>query len=194
MNTVARMRFIVSLAAIALLSLLMAACSGGNPAPTETPSPAATSTATATALATATATASPTPSPTSTPSATPSPTAFVPPTVAVAAGDTVQSCLQRNLTPELLISLSKDDVTLANDIIRTCLETQLPAELVFLLNPIIDTTSACALKVSKTLTNEELFALAGPNGAAKDAIVGRVTNDILTCVAAQYNIPITLLQ
>ncbi|HEX5166102.1 MAG TPA: hypothetical protein VFV93_11950, partial [Thermomicrobiales bacterium] len=125
---------------LALLPLLLFGCStsGGE---SSTPTP------------TATATSSPTPEPTSTPTATPSPTAFVPPTVAVEDDDSIQACMERNLTPELLISLSKDDTSLTEDIMRTCLETTIPSPLMFLLNPIIDDASECALDVSKTLSN-----------------------------------------
>ena len=158
---------------LALLPLLLAGCStGGGDASTPTP--------------TATATSSPTPSPTPTPTVTPSPTAFVPPTVAVADDDSIQSCLERNLTPELLISLSMDDTTLTEDIMRTCLETTIPSQLMFLLNPIIDDASECALDVSKTLSNEELIALAGDNSARKSEITDRVVRDILSCLGSKY--------
>jgi hypothetical protein len=158
---------------LALLPLLLVGCStGGGDSASPTP--------------TATATSSPTPSPTPTPTVTPSPTAFIPPTVAVEEDDSIQSCLERNLTPGLLISLSKDDTSLTEDIMRTCLETTIPSQLMFLLNPIIDDASECALDVSKTLSNEELIALAGDNSTRKDEITDRVVGDILSCLGSKY--------
>jgi hypothetical protein len=158
-----------------LLPLLLVACSRGGaedatPIPTQTP--------------TATATPSPTPSPT--PTVTPSPTAYVQPTVAVTDDDSIQSCLERNLTPELLISLSRDETDLTEDIMRTCLETTIPSELIFLLNPIIDDASDCAQDVSKTLSNEELIALAGKDSDRKSEITDRVVRDILSCLGSKY--------
>ena len=88
-----------------------------------------------------------------------------------------------------MISLSRDDTSLTNDVISSCLETQLPSQLVFLLGPIIDTTSQCALDTSKTLSNQDLITLAGPDGADKDTVVNRVTDDILSCTADHYHIP-----
>jgi len=163
-----------------LLSLLLlAACSGGG-ADDATPVPTATPTATITA--------SPTPSPT--PSVTPSPTAFIPPTVAVTDDDSVQSCLERNLTGELLISLSRDETSLTEDILETCLETTIPSQLTFLLNPIIEDASECALDVSKTLSNEELIALAGDNSTRKSEITDGVVDDILSCLGDRYSLGI----
>jgi hypothetical protein len=174
-------------AVLVALLLFGAACSRGS---SSTASPtAATATTTRAAAATAKPSATATPKPTATATVTPSPTPFVPPTVAVTSDDDVRSCLDRNLTPELLISLSHDDDSLANDIIRTCLETQLPSELVFIMGPIIDTTSQCALDTSKTLSNADLITLAGPDGAAKDTVVNRVTDDIISCTADHYHIP-----
>ena len=185
---------------VAALLLLGAAWSRGGSSASPTTAPAAAAAASATASASAhtsvaaTATSRPTATvtPSPTPTATPSPTPFVPPTVAVVSNDDVRSCLTRNLTPELLISLSKNDDSLANDIIRTCLETQMPSQLVFLLGPIVDSTSQCALDTSKTLSNQDLIALAGPDGATKDAVVNRVTDAILACVADKYHIPTSI--
>jgi hypothetical protein len=106
--------------------------------------------------------------------------------VAVEDHDSVQSCLERNLTPELLISLSMDDTTLTEDIMRTCLETTIPSQLMFLLNPIIDDASECALDVSKTLSNNELIALAGDDSTRKNEITDRVVRDILSCLGSKY--------
>lgn len=162
---------------VLLLPLLLAGCLTGE-GDDATPAPTTT--------VTATATVSPTPSPSPTPTVTPSPTAFIPPTVAVSEDDSIQSCLERNLTPELLISLSMDDTSLTEDVMRTCLETTIPSELTFLLNPIIDDASECALEVSKTLSNEELIALAGDDSAQKSAITDRVVGDILSCLGSKY--------
>jgi hypothetical protein len=157
---------------LALLALLLAGCStGAGDDPTPTP--------------TATITPSPTPSPT--PTVTPSPTPYVQPTVAVTDDDTIQSCLERNITPELLISLSNDDTSLTEDIMKTCLETTLPSQLTFILNPVIEDASECALDVSKTLSNEELIALAGNNSARKDEITDQVVRDILGCLGDKYS-------
>jgi len=165
-----------------IIPVLLAACSvGSDPDPTPTPVP------TATATATATPTVTPTPSPTPTPTATPSPIPFVPPTVAIQDDDTIESCLERNLTPELLISLSMDQTELTEDVLRACLETTIPAPLVFLLDPVIEDASECALEVSDTLTNEELFTLAGPDGTEKDVVVDRVVDDILSCLQDKYD-------
>ena len=163
---------------LSLLSLLLIACSTGGDDATPIP----------TATATATATPSPTPSPT--PTVTPSPTPFIPPTVAVSDDDSIQSCLERNLTAELLISLSMDDTSLTEDIMETCLETTIPSELTFLLNPIIEDASECALDVSKTLSNEELIALAGDDTARKDEITEHVVGDILSCLGDKYDLGI----
>jgi hypothetical protein len=170
-------------ALIVALLLLGAACTTGGSSASPTPATPPTATATRTPSATAT------PEPTATPTVTPSPTPYVAPTVAVVADDNVRDCLERNLTPELLISLSRDDTSLTNDVISSCLKTQLPSQLVFLLGPIIDTTSQCALDTSKTLSNQDLITLAGPDGADKDTVVNRVTDDILSCTADHYHIP-----
>lgn len=119
---------------------------------------------------------------------TPSPTPYIPPTVAVTADDSIQSCLERNLTPDLLISLSRDETDLTEDIMRTCLETTIPSELTFLLDPIIEDASECALDVSKTLSNDELIALAGDDSAAKSEITDRVVRDILSCLGDKYGL------
>jgi len=114
-------------------------------------------------------------------------------TVAVAEGDTIQSCLERNLTPALLLSLYRENTTLSDNIIRACLETQLPSELVGLANPIIGETSRCASQVSQTLTTEEVLILGQEPGASesgKDAVIDRVTNDILRCLAETYDLPV----
>jgi hypothetical protein len=129
-----------------------------------------------------------TPAPTATPTVTPSPTPFIPPTVAVTEDDDIRSCLERNLTPELLVSLSLDDTELTEDILRTCLETTIPAQLMFLLDPLVEDASQCALDTSKTLTNEELLALGGEDGPRKDEIVDRVIDDILDCLADEYGL------
>jgi hypothetical protein len=170
---------------VALVGVLLfaAGCSSGGSSATQTPS------ATATATATATPTVTPTPSATATPTVAPTATPFVPPTVAVESGDSVRSCIERNLTPQLVISLSQNDDSLVNQVLTTCLQTQLPSELVFLLGPIIDTTSQCALDESKTLSNTDLVTLAGPDSDAKTAVVNRVTDDILSCTADHYHIP-----
>ena len=160
---------------VVLLPLLLFACSRGGDDATPVPTPTAT----------ATATPSPTPSPTAT--MTPSPTPFIPPTVAVTSDDSVQSCLERNLTAELLISLSRDETALTEDILETCIETTIPSQLTFLLSPIIDDASECTLDVSKTLSNEELIALAGDNSARKDEITDRVVSDILSCLGDKYS-------
>ncbi len=83
-----------------------------------------------------------------------------------------------------------DETSLTEDILETCLETTIPSELTFLLNPIIEDASECALDVSNTLTNEELIALAGENSARKDEITDRVTDDILSCLSDQYSLGI----
>lgn len=161
--------------------LLLAACSPlSGPDPTPTP--------TATPTVTPSPTPSPTPTPTPTPSPTPTPTPFIPPTVAVEDGDSIQGCLERNLTPELLISLSMDDTSFTQEVMRTCLETRIPGALVFLLDPIIEDASECALDVSKTLTNSELIVLAGNDSAQKDPVVSRVSNDIVDCLFGKYGL------
>lgn len=114
-------------------------------------------------------------------------------TVAVAPGDTIQSCFERNLTPALLLSLYRENTTLSDNIIRACLETQLPSELVGLANPIIGETSRCASQVSQTLTTEEVLILGqepGTDESAKDTVINRVTTDILRCLAETYEIPL----
>jgi hypothetical protein len=113
--------------------------------------------------------------------------------VAVVEDDDVRACLERNLTPELLVSLSRDETDLTEDILRECLETQLPDPLVWLLGPIVEEMSECTLDVSKTLTNQELIALGGPDSAQKDEIVDRVTGDILECTADGFGIPVDWL-
>lgn len=114
----------------------------------------------------------------------------MPPTVAVTDDDSIQSCLERNLTAELLISLSMDDTSLTEDIMETCLETTLPSQLTFILNPVIEDASECALDVSKTLSNEELITLAGDNSARKSEITDRVIDDILGCLGDKYSLGI----
>jgi hypothetical protein len=165
---------------VALLTLVsalaLAACSPGSDDATPTPT------------ATVTPTQSPTPTPSPTPSPTPTPTPFVAPTVAVTDDDSIQSCLERNVTPELLISLSMDDTELTEDVMRACLETTIPSELVFLLNPLIEDASECALDVSKTLSNEELLALGGDDSARKDEITDDVVRDILGCLGDKYGL------
>ncbi len=114
-------------------------------------------------------------------------------TVAIEPGDTIQTCFERNLTPALLLSLYRENTTLSDNIIRACLETQLPSELVGLANPIIGETSRCASQVSQTLTTEEVLILGqepGTSEIAKDAVVDRVTNDILRCLAETYELPL----
>lgn len=108
--------------------------------------------------------------------------------MAVEDNDSVEACLERNITPELLISLQMDDTELTEDILRECLETQIPGELVFLLGPIIDDAADCTLDVSKTLTTQELIDLAGDDTARKNAIVSNVVDDILACLASQYGL------
>ena len=115
---------------------------------------------------------------------------FIPPTVAVTDDDSIQSCLERNLTPELLISLSMDETALTEDILETCLETTIPSQLTFLMDPIIEDASDCALDVSKTLSNEELIALAGDDSTRKDEITDGVVDDILSCLGDRYSLGI----
>jgi hypothetical protein len=112
-------------------------------------------------------------------------------TVAVHPDDSIQTCLQRNMTPELLLSLYRDNTTLSDNIIRTCLQQDLPAELVGLMDPIIRRTSQCASTTSKTLTTEEVLIL-GQSGrtAEKDAVIERVARDTVICVAQEYRIPV----
>jgi hypothetical protein len=83
-----------------------------------------------------------------------------------------------------------DETELTEDILETCLETTVPSELTFLLSPIIDDASECALDVSKTLSNEELIALAGDNSVRKDEITDRVVGDILSCLGDRYSLGI----
>lgn len=106
----------------------------------------------------------------------------------MADDDSVESCLERNITPELLISLQMDDTELTEDILRECLETQIPNELVFLMGPIIDDAADCTLEVSKTLTTDELIDLASDDTERKTAIVSQVVDDILACVADEYGL------
>lgn len=164
----AHVRLGISLLTVVLV--LTGCASIGEPEPTATPLP------------------SPTPTALPTPSATPSPTPFVPPTVAVQDDDSIRSCLERNLTPELLISLSMDDKTLTQDIMRTCLETQIPGPLVSLIDPIIEDASECALDVSKTLSNDDLIVLSGDDTASKDAVTSRVADGIVDCLASKYGL------
>lgn len=172
-------RLAIWLGIMTVLLPILLACSPGE-GDDATPVPTATPTATETPSPT------PTPTPSPTPTVTPSPTPFVPPTVAVTDDDSIQSCLERNVTAELLISLSLDDTELTEDIMRTCLETTIPSELVFLLNPLIDDASECALDTSKTLSNEELIALGGKDSAEKGEITDRVVDDILSCLGSKY--------
>jgi hypothetical protein len=174
-------RWVLALAALVLLG----ACSGP---PNDDDDDVTATIGTATVAGPPAVTATVTPQPTSTATALPSPTPFVPPTVAVEGDDSVQQCLKRNITPELLISLSLEQTTLTEDIFRTCLEQSIPSELIFLLDPIIEDASACALDVSKTLSNEQLIILAGPDSAAKDQIVDDVIGDILRCLGDQYGL------
>lgn len=81
-----------------------------------------------------------------------------------------------------------DDTTLTQDIMRTCLKTLLPGALVSLLDPIIEDASQCALDVSKTLSNDDLIVLSGDNTASKDAVVSRVSNEIVDCLANKYGL------
>lgn len=176
--------------ALALLGvglILVAACGplDDDPAPTATPLPP-TATATATPSPTATATPSPTPTPTATPTATP----FIMPTVAIVDGDSVEECIQRNLGPGLLYTLSQGDDSLTNDILTECLEEQLPDRLVWLMGPIIDQASECAVEISGTLTNTDLIILNGPDSPAKEELVDGVTSDLLRCTAEEFGIPV----
>lgn len=112
-------------------------------------------------------------------------------TVAVAPDDTIQTCFERNLTPALLLSLYRENTTLSDHIIRACLETQLPSELVGLADPIIAETSRCASQVSQTLTTEEVLILGQEPGNAeseKDAVIDRVSTDIVRCLADTYDL------
>jgi hypothetical protein len=181
-------------ACLGVAALLLAACqtadSDATPARTATPAATATLAATSTPTATATPTRTPTPRPTATPTVTPSPTPFIAPTVVIVDDDSVRDCIERNLSPALLYTLSQDDPSLAEDILGECLETQLPDFLVGLLDPLIEQTAECAVEVSDTLTNVDLIALAGPDSADKDAVISRITDDILNCVADEYNIPL----
>ena len=114
-------------------------------------------------------------------------------TVAVSPDDTIQTCFERNLTPALLLSLYRENTTLSDNIIRACLETQLPSELVGLANPIIGETSRCASQVSQTLTTEEVLILGqepGTSEQAKEAVIDRVTSDILRCLVDTYELPL----
>lgn len=112
-------------------------------------------------------------------------------TVAVEPGDSIRSCMERNLTPALLLSLYRDDTTLSDSIIRTCLALDIPQELVGLMDPIIQETSRCASVTAKTLTTEEVLIL-GQDGdtADKDAVSRRMAEDTLVCVAQSYDIPV----
>jgi hypothetical protein len=112
-------------------------------------------------------------------------------TVAVEPNDSIQTCLERNLTPELLLSLYRENTTLSDNIIRVCLQQQIPAELVGLMDPIIRRTSQCASTTSRTLTAEEVLILGQPSRSAEqDAVRDRIARDTLSCVAQEYNIPL----
>ena len=156
---------VVTFGLLSGIALLLTACASLS-APTPTPIPTAT------------------PSPTPTPIPTVTPT-FAPPTVAVQDGDSIRGCLERNLTPELLISLSQDDTTFTGDVMRTCLATQIPVPLVALLDPIIDDASQCVLDGSKTLSNSDLIDLASGDSARKDAIVSRVASGVVDCLTTK---------
>jgi hypothetical protein len=175
-----------ALALLAVALILVAACGPLDDDPAPTPTPFPTSTATRTPSPTPTAT----PAPTATPTVTPSPTPFIPPTVAIVDGDSVEECIQRNLGPGLLYTLSQDDDSLTNEILTECLEEHLPDTLVWALGPIIDQASECAVEVSRTLTNVDLIILNGPEGEQKDELVNQVTDDILRCTAEGFGIPV----
>jgi hypothetical protein len=119
-----------------------------------------------------------------------SPTPSLLATVAVVADDTIESCLTRNLSPALLLSLYRDDTRLSNEIIRVCLDTQLPGDVIGISDPIIRKTSDCAAEVAQSLTTEEVLILGQEgNNAEKDAVTRRVVLDILACVAEDFDIP-----
>jgi hypothetical protein len=114
-------------------------------------------------------------------------------TVAVEPDDTIQRCFERNLTPALLLSLYREDTTLSDTVIRACLETQIPSEIVELGDPIIQETSRCASRVSRTLTTEDVLVLGQEPGVAeteKRAIIKRVAIEIVRCVARTYELPV----
>lgn len=114
-------------------------------------------------------------------------------TVAVGPDDTIASCMERNVSPALLLSLYRGQTTLSNDIIRTCLRRDIPPELVGLIDPIIRQTSTCASETSRTLTAEEVLILGQAEGTAeaeKGRIIRRFVRDTLECVADVYGIPI----
>src|SRR5690606_39013314 len=95
-----------SVVLVTIVLLVTAACGpfGDDPDPTATPIPP-TPTATRTATPRPTATPTPTPTPTATATATP----FIAPTVAIVDGDSVSECIERNIGPGLLYTLSQDD-------------------------------------------------------------------------------------
>lgn len=113
-------------------------------------------------------------------------------TVAVTDDDSARTCLERNLTPELLLSLYRDNTTLSDNIIRVCLQQDVPPELVGLMDPLIRRTSQCASETSRTLTTEEVLIL-GQSGsrAEKNRVIERMARDTLACVALDFNIPLT---
>jgi hypothetical protein len=177
----ARLRIVLTvIGAVVLVAGVLGACSrpfsgsDATPTPTVTPTPSPT----------------PTPPPTPTPSPTPSPTPFVPPTIAVESGDSFQQCLNRNLSPELVVSLTLNQTDLTRNILRTCVQQVVPSELVFLLNPIIDDASQCALDASKNLSNTDLIALSGADSDQKQQIVDKVTNQIGSCLSDKYGLSI----
>lgn len=164
-----------------LVSIVACGPFSADPTPTPTPLPP---------TPTATITPTPRPTPTPTPTATPTATPFIAPTVAIVPGDSVSACIERNIGPGLLYTLSQDDPSLTNEILTRCLEENLPDQLVWLMGPIIDQASACAVDVSKTLFNEDLITLNGPDSPRKRALVDRVTDDILRCTAEEFGIPV----
>lgn len=169
-------------ALLGTILILVAACGPLDDDTPPTPTPLPTSTASPTATLTPTATATPT--------VTPTPTPFVPPTVALVDGDSVSECIERNLGPGLLYTLSQGDDSLTNEIVTQCLEENLPDALVWMLGPIIDRAAGCTVEVSTTLSNADLITLNGPNSDSKDALIERVTNDILRCTAEDLGIPV----
>ncbi|HUG14533.1 MAG TPA: hypothetical protein VMM78_05875 [Thermomicrobiales bacterium] len=112
-------------------------------------------------------------------------------TVAVEDGDSIQSCMERNMTPELLLSLYRENTTLSDNVIRVCLQQDVPPELVGLMDPMIRLTSQCASETSRTLTTEEVLILGqSERRADKDAVIERMVRDTLSCVAREYDIPL----
>lgn len=112
-------------------------------------------------------------------------------TVAVEPGDSARACLERNMTPELLLSLYRENTTLSDNVIRVCLQQDVPPELVGLMDPMIWRTSQCASESARTLTTEEVLIL-GQSGrrADKDVVIERMARDTLVCVAQDFNIPV----